>query len=108
MPGTSGLLSPFSDMKNFYFDDSDEPDEFKVDFLKACEKIIKEEGISSIRMNFQTKEDFYETMHKLTKFTDNHLSIKSTSVEDDMVLIIEEDENLEETSNVIVTNGGNQ
>ena len=70
MPGTSGLLSPFSDLNSFYFSETDEPEDFIIKFNEDINKIIKTKGVEYIDINCNTKEDYFTIVNALTDFND--------------------------------------
>ena len=56
MPGTSGVLSPYSEMDGLYFDGSPEPDDFMWVFHKAVNEVAKNRGIQMITIDFDTND----------------------------------------------------
>lgn len=95
-PGTSGTLSPYSDMKGFYFDDSDEPDNYKFNFIHRTRELLDEEGINSIIIHFDTKEDYYKSLKELREFTENNIKISATSRVKEYEVVLEKEEDMEE------------
>ena len=95
-PGTSGTLSPYSDMKGFYFDDSDEPDNYKFDFIKRTRELLREDGVESIVINFETKEDYYRLLKEMREFTENNVKVSYTSRIKEYEVVLEEEEDMEE------------
>jgi hypothetical protein len=98
-PGTSGTLSPYSDIKGLYFDDSDEPDDFKFDFIKDMSNILKKENVSSITIDFDNKEDYYRTVNELRELSDKNINVYATSKVNSYDIILEDEEDLEEAKN---------
>ena len=88
MPGTSGVLSPYSEMDGLYFDGSPEPDDFMWAFHKAVNEVAKNRGIQMITIDFDTKEDYYNALDDLQGFTADHVSITTTSRENDTSISI--------------------
>ena len=88
MPGTSGVLSPYSEMDGLYFDGSPEPDDFMWVFHKAVNEVAKNRGIQMITIDFDTKEDYYNALDDLQGFTADHVSITTTSRENDTSISI--------------------
>ena len=97
LPGTSGTLSPFSDMKSLYFNDSNEPDNFRFDFMNEMRKVLDEEGTQYVNIQFDTKEDYYRIINNLREFTENGIKVWGTT-RDNMEVILEDTEDLEEGS----------
>ena len=87
-PGTSGVLSPYSEMDGLYFDGSPEPDDFMWVFHKAVNEVAKNRGIQMITIDFDTKEDYYNALDDLQGFTADHVSITTTSRENDTSISI--------------------
>ena len=96
MPGTSGVLSPYSKMDGLYFDGSPEPDNFMWVFHQAVNEVAKNQGIKVITLDFDTKEDFYHALEDLQGYTDDKVRLSTTSKEDDLSIIIEPDINLDD------------
>ena len=95
-PGTSGTLSPYTDMKGFYFDDSDEPDDYKFDFIARAKELLKEDNVDHILINFETKEDYYKVLKDLREFTENNIKISETSRVKEYEIVLENEEDMEE------------
>lgn len=89
MPGTSGVLSPYSKMDGLCFDGSPEPDDFMWLFHNAVKEVAKKRGITLITMDFDTKEDYYNALDELQGFVDDHVKITTTSKANDMSISIE-------------------
>mgnify|MGYP006887535020 FL=1 len=89
MPGTSGVLSPYSKMDGLCFDGSPEPDNFMWLFHNAVKEVAKKRGITLITMDFDTKEDYYNALDELQGFADDHVKITTTSKADDTSISIE-------------------
>lgn len=95
LPGTSGLLTPYSKMDGLYFDDSMEPDDSIFDLKRSIEKIAEQKGVTFIKIDFETKEDYYEAMNNLRSFNNENIHVYSTSREDDLSIIVEPDADLD-------------
>ncbi len=78
MPGTSGILSPFSKIDGLYFNTEGEPDSFLVNFIKDINRIIKEDGKDLLEIEFETKEDYYEVMNYVERFLDDDIRVFGT------------------------------
>ena len=78
-PGTSGLLSPFGKISGLYFDDSPEKDDFMFQFQKDLAEIEKEHGIAYIKLDFDSENDFYNTLMKLNDYLDDNVKLYGTS-----------------------------
>lgn len=89
MPGTSGVLSPYSKMDGLCFDGSPEPDNFMWLFHNAVKEVAKKRGITLITMDFDTKEDYYNALDELQGFADDRVKITTTSKADDTSISIE-------------------
>lgn len=89
MPGTSGVLSPYSKMDGLCFDGSPEPDNFMWLFHNAVKEVAKKRGITLITMDFDTKEDYYNALDELQGFADDRVKITTTSKADDKSISIE-------------------
>lgn len=97
-PGTSGLLSPFSKLKGLSFNDDMEPDNFKFEFIKEVKKIMDEEGIDYIDLDFEKKEDYYSFVNTLHDFNVDNIHVNYIEREKEYDKVIqEEEEDLEET-----------
>lgn len=94
-PGTSGLLTPYSKMDGLYFDDSMEPDDSIFAFKRSIEKIAEQKNVDFIKINFETKEDYYEAMNLLRSFNNEQIHVHSTSREDDLSIVVESDADLD-------------
>lgn len=75
MPGTSGLLSPFSKIKGLYFDDSKEPDNFMYEFKKDLKRILADKGVNYVDINLDNKDDFYKVMNNLADFINDDIKM---------------------------------
>lgn len=95
LPGTSGLLTPYSKMDGLYFDDSMEPDDSIFKLKHAIEKIAENNDVSYIRIVFDEKDDYYKAMNSLRNFNNENIHVYSTSKEDDLSIIVEPDANLD-------------
>ena len=98
MPGTSGLLSPFSDMKGLYFDESEEPDDFLFRLNKDLEKIYDKKGINYIKLDFENKDDFYSALVDMQKFNRENIRVSGTSREGHYEVVIDKDPSEDETT----------
>lgn len=93
MPGTSGILSPFTDMKSLYFDSSDEPDQFIFDFMTDINKKLESEGIECVQVQFTDKDDYYRIMNHAREFSENNFKVYGVS-KDSPEIIFEKEEDV--------------
>jgi hypothetical protein len=91
-PGTSGLLSPFSDMNGLYFDDDNEPDDFGYRLNKDLEDIFKEKGVQFIKLDFDNKDDYYNALVSMQKFTNDNINVSGTSREGHYEIVVDSDD----------------
>lgn len=96
-PGTSGTLSPFSNLKSLYFDDSNEPDNFAYLLQKDLEEKYKNTNIKFIKLDFETSDDYYNALMDLQKVTDDSITLYGTSVENQFQIVIEDNQSLDES-----------
>ena len=80
-PGTSGLLSPFSDIKGLYFDNSIETDGFYYNLTQDLKKKAKKNHKIFINLEYGDKEEYYNALSSLTKYANDNISISGTSKE---------------------------
>lgn len=98
MPGTSGLLSPYSKIKGLSFDDSMEPDNFRFEFLKAVKEVLKEDGVDYIDIDFDNRDDYYSFVNNLHDFNEKNINVNFVSKKKEYEHVLtEEEEDLEET-----------
>lgn len=97
MPGTSGLLSPFSNIDGLYFDNSDEPDDFAYQLAKDLEKKYEGQNIEYVKLDFESKDDFYNALMSMKKFTEDNVSVLGTSREGHYEIVVEADKELDVT-----------
>lgn len=95
MPGTSGLLSPYSNMDGLYFNNSQEPDDFMYDFKKDLEKIMKNKENTYIELKVNNKEDYHKALSLIHQMHNESMKVYSTSI-DENALIIENEVEVEE------------
>lgn len=86
-PGTSGVLSPFTKLKSLYFNEDNEPDDFRFDFMKEVRKVLDTEGVEYIDLVCDNKVDFYNIMDKLNAFSDKNVKAYGTSKEQYNIVI---------------------
>lgn len=80
-PGTSGVLTPFGKIKGFYFDESNETDAFRFEYAKDLEHVMAEEHYEYIKINCDTKEEYYALLNKLSEFNRGSFTVSGTSRE---------------------------
>lgn len=90
-PGLSGVLSPFCDLKDFYFDPSNEKDNFMYLLQQDLERIAKENGIKYIKMDCETEQGFYSTLVELQKYVKDNVTLYGTSREGHYEVVIDEE-----------------
>lgn len=89
-PGTSGVLSPFTDIEGFYFDNSEEPDDFAFKLSKDLERIFKEKGIEYVKFDFESKDDYFNAIMSLNKYVEDNVRVSGTSREGHYEIIVDE------------------
>lgn len=103
LPGTSGLLSPFSDIKGLYFDENNEPDDFSFRLNKDLEKICNDKNIHFIKLDFDNKDDYYNTLVAMQKYANDNISVSGTSREGHYEVVIDNDENTEDDNETMIS-----
>ena len=78
-PGLSGSLTPFSNLKGLYFNDSKEPNDFIYDLKQNLVKVLEEEGVECIDIQCSDKEDYYRILDSFAKFNKENIKIYATS-----------------------------
>jgi len=68
LPGTSGLVSPFTDLNGLYFDDSNEVDDFSYRLDKDLIKKFDKEDTPYVTIVKDTSKEFYDTIVDIQKF----------------------------------------
>ena len=101
-PGTSGLLSPFSDMESFYFDDSNEEDGKLFEINQDIEKMMEEQGKIYISPRFDSKDDFYTALQKMDEL-EEQIVIHGESKEGEIATIESRMIDMDEESTISVT-----
>jgi hypothetical protein len=86
-------------MDGLYFDGSPEPDDFMFDFHDAVQMVAKSKGATFITIDFENKEDYYKALNEMRQFTEENVSIVTTSKESDHMIIIEPELNLDDRNN---------
>ena len=99
MPGTSGLLSPFSDIDGLYFNPEDEVDDFEYKLSQDLERIYKEKGITYIKLDFDNKDDYYKALSDMGKVTTEGIKMYGTSRENHYEIIFDTEDEEEEDQN---------
>lgn len=95
-PGTSGELSPFSPIKGLYFDDSPEPDEFYYNLVKELSEKYKKKGVNYITLEYDNPEDFYNALVSLEKFSNDNVTISSTSRTGNYDIVVKDEVDLDD------------
>jgi len=90
-PGTSGLLSPFSNIKSMYFNDDREPNDNYYELYKQVSELLDNEDEHVIRIHADNKEDYYQVLDKITDFYKDGINIYGIPLNNDIV--IENDKN---------------
>lgn len=86
-PGTSGVLSPFTKLDSFYFDKSNEPDDFRYQFRDDIKRIMEQKGVDYIDIGCENKADFYTVISTLEDMEYNNVSAWGTSNEKYVVVV---------------------
>ena len=96
MPGTSGLLSPFAKIDGLYFNNDDEPDDFYYQLTKDLEKKYAEKGITYIKCDFESANDFYNALKDMEKYSESNITCYGTSREGHYEIVINEDTDMDD------------
>lgn len=91
-PGTSGVLSPFCDLKGLYFDTKGEPDDFIFSFMRDVKRILSSKGIDTLDIEFDSPEDYYKILSYSREFSKNNISVYGVSRDDVALTFIREDD----------------
>ena len=91
MPGTSGVLSPYSNIDGLYFDNSDEPQKFMFNLMKAAAREAKKGNKIYVGIDAADEKICYEMLEELQKFSHENLSFYGTSRTDKYITVIEKD-----------------
>lgn len=91
-PGLSGVISPFTKMESLYFDNSDEPDGLAYELVKDLEQIWDEHGKPYVKLEFDNKDDYYNTIMSLDKYSNDNITISGTSRKGQYEIIVENDD----------------
>lgn len=97
--GTSGLLSPYSDMKGLYFDNSDEPDDFSYQLDQDLQKIMKEKGEVYITVDCNNKDEYFDNLMKLQEIN-SEITYKGESKTGDYEIVEDSMKNMDEESTI--------
>ena len=100
MPGTSGLLSPFSNIKGLYFDEKNEPDTFGYNFNKDIRRILESKNYDCIGIRAHNSEDYNRILNDIWKIN-NQIRITTTSLNDLDIIIENDDVNLNNRDNFV-------
>ena len=89
-PGTSGLISPFGDISGFYFDDSEEKNNFTYLFQKDLAEELKKSNpnIVYIKLDFDSETDFYNALLDMQKYIKDNVKMFGTSREGHYEILI--------------------
>ena len=89
-PGTSGLISPFGDISGFYFDDSEEKNNFTYLFQKGLAEELKKSNpnIVYIKLDFDSETDFYNALLDMQKYIKDNVKMFGTSREGHYEILI--------------------
>lgn len=77
----AGLLSPFSDIKGLYFDDSIETDGFYYNLTQDLKEKARKNHQIFIDLEYGDKEEYYNALSALEKYANDNISITGTSKE---------------------------
>lgn len=86
-------------MTNLYFNNDDEPDNTKFQLADKMKQILDKENVSSIHIDFKSKEDYYNILNSMREFTENNIKVSGTSRENRCEVVLEEEEDLEDVKN---------
>ena len=100
MPGTSGLLTPFSKIDGLCFDNSDEPEDFFYKLDNDLKKFNKEHGIQYVKIDCDNPKDYYNIINQFQKKKKNDVSVYGTSRDGEMSIIVESDTSDETVNNI--------
>ena len=98
------MLSPFSNINGLYFDNTDEPDDFAYQLAKDLEKKYEGKNIEYVKLDFESKDDFYNALMSMKKFTEDNVKVSGTSREGHYEIVIEEDKLLDVSDGVNAAN----
>lgn len=79
-------------MDGLYFDDSMEADDEVFRLRDEIEKLAKAKGVEFIKIDFETKEDFYKTMNAFRYFVNDNIRVYSSTNDDEYSLIVNDEE----------------
>lgn len=85
-------------MTSFYFDNSEEPDDFLFKLNNDLENICTEKGVNFIKLDFEDKDDYYNTLIAMQKFTSDNIRVSGTSREGHYEVVIDNEEPDEEVT----------
>ena len=83
------MLSPFGTIDGLYFDGSNEKDNFTYEFQKDLAEIEKEHGITYIKMDFDSENDFYNALMEMQQYAKDNVSFLGTSKTGHYEVVIE-------------------
>lgn len=83
-----------------YFDPTDEPDDFFFELAKELDEWLKKnrKHISYLHCKFDNPKDYYNILSALEKYTDDHIKVYGTSLENTYDLIINEDSDMDDNT----------
>ena len=85
----AGLLSPFGNIDGLYFNGSNEKDNFTYEFQKDLAEIQKQQGISYIKMDFDSENDFYNALMDMQQYAKDNTAFFGTSKSGHYEVVIE-------------------
>ena len=74
-------MSPFSDIKGLYFDDSIETDGFYYNLTQDLKEKARKNHQIFIDLEYGDKEEYYNALSALEKYANDNISITGTSKE---------------------------
>ena len=89
-PGQSGELSPWNDMKSFYFDDSLTENELHFKLNQFYDKHPLDDDWCEVRIKCKDEDSFNKNLDKLVNYTAKQIRIMGTSI-DPTEIIVEKD-----------------
>ena len=85
-PGTSGVLTPFNDMKSLYFNDDPEPNDCMFNLHQAVQKMLERDGVTSIDIHASDKETYYKLLNSIQEFNKNEFRVYASVAEDTVMI----------------------
>jgi len=97
--GTSGLVSPFTNLKGLYFDDSNETDNFSYLLDQDLKEIYNKNEKVYITVDADTSDKFFDNIVEMEKFNKTIIAT-GTAVEGEMNVVVDEIKDMDEASTI--------